>query len=45
MDERLVKRQEIAGRRKWCVFAMEGGHRWSSAGTCAGSKVVQDISK
>ena len=39
-DERLIKRQEMAGRRKWCIFAMEGGHWWSSAGTCGGSKAV-----
>lgn len=45
MDERLVKRQEMTGRRKWCIFEMEGGHWWNSAWTCDGSKAVQDIPK
>lgn len=45
MDERLVKRQEMAGRRKWCIFAMEGGQSWSSAETCGVFKAIQDIPK
>lgn len=45
MDERLVKSQEMAGRRILCIFAMERGHWWNSAGTCGGSKAVQDIPK
>lgn len=45
-DKRLVKRQQMASRRKWYIFAVEGGHCCGVLlGPVVGSKAAAAIPK